>query len=397
MEVRSLYIIKRDTGACMFHKDFSEAIFDADLISSFITAMSSFFDEATHSMNSRARAFEGTDYKIIVEFGEWTLGAISVKEDSARVRTKLKRIISKFEEQFALLRWVDMDLAVYTRFERNVIEEFIRNQIHADSIIRVRLNWDLFTKNPDVVAFLRLIPEVCSVRDAAEFLEVPVEVAMNVVADALWEKTITIREPVKPDDIYQATSMVRTGDAVKEVSPETAKALPNLDGETPLSIAAEKVKTADLKHFLDEIGFLVEKHAVEKVPPAQAISVLYSETLQKLLNKSAMLLGFRIARRIFFASRGALVETYPWLSFVDLEEGVNVDIKSSLTSATAKGSIGPETLRDGFRAFMQFITKRISFFTGSKPINTILKRTKIELERQFPSRTSDIEWEQLTA
>ena len=138
MEINSLYIIKSDTGVCIYHKDFTESGFDPQLLSSFLVAMTSFFDEATRSVTSQARAFEGSNYKIVVEFGEWTLGAISVNEDSAQVRIKLKRMIERFEEQFNVLRWVDIDLAVQTRFEANVLDEFIRDQIEPQTMMTVR-------------------------------------------------------------------------------------------------------------------------------------------------------------------------------------------------------------------------------------------------------------------
>lgn len=116
MDINSIYIIKRDTGMCMYHKDFTGTAFDPQLLSSFLVAMTSFFDEATRSVKSQARAFEGSDYTILVEFGEWTLGAISTKGDSANIRKKLKKTIAKFEEQFSVLKWVELDLAVQTRF-----------------------------------------------------------------------------------------------------------------------------------------------------------------------------------------------------------------------------------------------------------------------------------------
>jgi len=81
MDIKSIYIIKKDTGMCMYHKDFTGNAFDPLLLSSFLVAMTTFFDEATRSVKSQARAFEGTDYTIVVEFGEWTLGAISTKGD----------------------------------------------------------------------------------------------------------------------------------------------------------------------------------------------------------------------------------------------------------------------------------------------------------------------------
>jgi hypothetical protein len=397
MNIKSLYIIKRETGVCLYHKDFVEALFDPDLISSFIVAMTSFFDEATQSIASKARAFEGTDYKILVEFGTWTLGALSANEDSEQYRRKLRRIIQIFEEQFNLLRWVEMDLAVYTRFERYVIEEFIRDQITETSVIRPKLNWDLFVIDNDVRAFLSLLPESCTVSEAAEFLEIPLEVALNLAVEAYWEKAIVLINPVSADDIYQTTSMVSTGEVLDGVSPETTAALAELDGETPLAIAAERVKTANLRLFLDEIGLLAKREAVEKVSEAQATLVHHVSVLQEILTRISKLLGFRTTRRVFLESRDALVDNYTWLAFIDLEEGVDVDVRSSLTSAAVKNRLSPEVIADGFTTLLQFITRRVGVLTGPSPINTILDRAKGELQRRFPRTVIEVEWEHLTA
>jgi hypothetical protein len=391
-QIESLYIIRRDTGVCMYHHDFAESDFDPDLLSSFLVAMTSFFDEATRSVSSKARAFEGTDNRIIVEFGEWTLGAISVTEDTEQIRNKLKRLIHAFEDQFGLLRWVDLDLAVYTRFERNVIEEFVRGQIGPQTTIRLRRDWEFFTQKADVVSFLKLIPEICTVDEAAKFLEVPVELAMNLAAEAFWEKAVTIAQSAKPDDIYQATSLIRPTET-DGISEATAKVLPELDGETPLSIAAERVKTADLKRFLDEIAILAQRKAVELVSPAQATTVLYTSALQETLNRCAKILGIKPARSMFFSSRDKLVAELPWLAFVGLEEGVDVEIKTSLVSATVKGSITPETLSGGFRYLFQEYTRRMSTLMGSSRVNTILSGARSYIEKQFPSTAFDIHWE----
>ncbi|MHA2071439.1 MAG: hypothetical protein ACW985_06600 [Candidatus Thorarchaeota archaeon] len=393
MEVESLYIIRRDTGVCMYHHDFVESEFDPDLLSSFLVAMTSFFDEATRSVSSKARAFEGTNNRIIVEFGEWTLGAITVTEDTELIRDKLNRLIDAFEDQFGLLRWVDLDLAVYTRFERNVIEEFVRGQIAPQTTICLRRDWEFYTQKADVVSFLKLIPEICTVEEAANFLEVPVELAMNLAAEAFWEKAVTITQSAMPDDIYQATTLIHPTETVEGISEDTAKVLPELDGETPLSIAAERVKTANLKRFLDEIAVLAQRKAVELVSPAQATTVLYTAALQETLNRCAKILGIKPARSMFFSSRARLVAELPWLAFVGLEEGVDVEIKTSLVSATVKGSITPETLSGGFRDLFQEYTRRMSTLMGSNPVNTILTGARNYIEKQFPSTAFDIHWE----
>jgi len=377
----------------MYYKDFSGTAFDPQLLSSFIVAMTSFFDEATRSVKSQARAFEGADYTILVEFGEWTLGAISTKGDSANIRKKLKRTIEKFEEQFSVLKWVDLDLAVQTRFEQRVMDEFIRERITPDTLITVKGEWEHYTRRPDVISFLRLIPAICAVKDAAEFLEVPVEIALNLAAEALWEGAIQVANPVKPDDIYQTTSLTHDENALEGLSPEAAKALSELDGETPLSIAAERLKTIDLKRFLEEVAFLEQRKMVELVTPSQAVIVRYSSALQGLLNRFGNIIGFQAMRDIFFDSRQELVDNYPWLGFVTIEDGVDIEMRSSLLSATLKGSIEPEILEDGLRVLTQFITRRVKDLMGKEPVNRVLLKTKDEIELRFPSTVYHIEWE----
>jgi hypothetical protein len=379
----------------MYHKDFRETVFDPHLLSSFIVAMTTFFDEASGALSSRARAFEGSDYKIIVEFGDWIMGALSVETDSAEVRERLRRIVASFEEQFNLLRWIDLDLAVYSRFEKTVIAEFVRDRIRPDSIIHVKWDWEYYTKNADVISVLRLIPRVCTIKDAADFLEMPIEIILNLMAEAYFEKAITISQPIKPDDIYQATTLVGVGEDVEGISPETAEALIQLDGETPLMIAAERVRTKDLKRFLEEIALLVRRHAIELISPAQATVVLYSSALQEILDRSGNLVGIHLARTAFIEARRELIKENPWLAFVNLEEGVDVEIKTSLNTAAVKGTIAPETLNNGFLQLLILIVEQTRRFVGPNPMRAIVSKSKEDLEKQFPSRTYQIEWEKL--
>jgi hypothetical protein len=397
MEVKSIYIVKRETGVCMYSHDFEDPPqFDPHLISSFIVAMTSFFDEATQSVTSQARAFEGADYEILVEFGTWTLGALSATRDTAHLREKLRRIMTKFEEQFNVLRWVDLDLAVHTRFDHFVLEEFLRDSVRSDSTIQVKRDWQFYTKDAEVVALLRLIPAACTVKEAADFLEVPVDVALNWVAEAAWEKAVTITNPLKPDDIFQTTALVGTKGRVSGISAETASALTKLDGETPLAIAAERVKTSDLKRFLDDIALLARFRAVEKVSPSQAMLVLHLTALRSMIDKYGKLLGFRTALHIFYESRYPLLDIHPWLAFVNLGETLEPDVKSSLTTALARGSITPDTITEGFRPLFQSIVAKAREFIGSRPVNAVLTATRQELEKEFPSKVYEIQWEQMT-
>ena len=102
-------------------------------------------------------------------------------------------------------------------------------------------------------------------------------------------------------------------------------------------------------------------------------------------------------RQVFLSSKQQLVDNYPWLAFVSLEEGVDIELRSSLTSATIKGSINPDVVNDGFRVLLQFVTRKVKDLLGPNPINKIVTNTRKEIQNHFPSTAYEIEWEYLTA
>ena len=102
-------------------------------------------------------------------------------------------------------------------------------------------------------------------------------------------------------------------------------------------------------------------------------------------------------RDVFLRSRDKLVDTYPWLAFVSLEDGVDIELRSSLTAATIKGSLNPDAINDGFRVLLQFVTRRVRDILGFNPINKIVANTRKEIQTHYPSTAYDIEWECLTA
>jgi hypothetical protein len=352
--------------------------------------MASFFDEAASMGKSRARAFEGTDSMLLVEFGEWTVGVLSTTQDSFDLRMKLKTIVDTFEEQFALLRWVEMDLAIRTRFAPVMIESFLIDRLRPNTIIHVTGNWEFYTNSSDVIKILRVIPSVCSLKDAAEFLELPLSVVQKLMAEALWDKAISVVTPPKPEDIFQATSLAR--ETTEGISEETAKVIPQLDGETPLSIIAEKVKTSDLRLFLEEIAVLAEREAIEPVSIGQTLLIMYSKMLQEIMDRSVNLVGTRISKNIFYQTQESLTEDYTWLSFIDVDDEVDVGVKSSLTIAITRGNVQPEILHESLNALIQGISLRLKRFIGGNPLRIILAKTRDEVETSFPTRSQEIDW-----
>jgi hypothetical protein len=257
----------------------------------------------------------------------------------------------------------------------------------------VRGNWEFFTNNRDVIKILRIIPSVCSLKDAAEFLELPLSVIQKLMAEALWDKAISVVTPPKPEDIFQATSLAReTTDGISE---ETARVIPQLDGETPLSIVAEKVKTSDLRLFLEEIAVLAEREAIEQVSIGQTLLIMYSTILQEIMDRSVSMVGTRLAKKLFYQTQQSLIDDYTWLSFIDIDDDVDVGVKSSLTIAITRGNVQPDILRESLHTLLHGISNRLRKYIGVNPLSIILAKARDGIQSNFPSHSEEIDWESM--
>ena len=219
--------------------------------------------------------------------------------------------------------------------------------------------------------------------------------AIDLASKAYWDKAIEVTHPVTPDDIYQTTFLHQQSHQIEGVSEETMKALGELDGETSLAIAAERVKTKDMKRFLEEIAMLAEKHAVEPVPEVQSILVLYKNVLENILLTCTKLIGHNATAALFRKSQRILIETYPWLRLVYLEDQADVEIKNQLNAAVVKREVSADTISEGFGDLLHYIAEYTSVYTGRSIVNRIVEKTKTKTKKQFPRLVNNVAWDQL--
>jgi hypothetical protein len=286
-----------------------------------------------------------------------------------------------------------MDLAIHTRFSPVMIESFLLDQLRPDTIIHVKGNWELYTKSSQIQRILKIMPSVCSLKDAAKFLELPIETVTELMAKALWDKAINVVTPPKPEDIFQAKSLTR--ETTEGISEETAKSIPQLDGETPLSIVAEKVKTSDLRLFLEEIAVLADREAIEPVSLGQTILIMYIKILQGIMDRCVSIIGTRVTKKLFYQTQKSLGGNYTWLSFIDIDDEVDVDVKSSLTIAITQGTVQPDILQESLNALLHHISIGLRKIIGIRPLRIILAKAREDIEINFPSRSQEIDWEKI--
>ncbi|MHA1283512.1 MAG: hypothetical protein ACTSQP_13500 [Promethearchaeota archaeon] len=98
--IESIYILEKESGICLFeqnYEDFTKEGISADLISSFLSALLSFADEA---FADKIQHVQFVNRKIIFEFKDRILFVIFINNKTLLTDFELRKIIEKIAEKF---------------------------------------------------------------------------------------------------------------------------------------------------------------------------------------------------------------------------------------------------------------------------------------------------------
>jgi len=100
-KIHHLYICLADKGTCLYdHSFIEEEALECSLVTGFISGISSLVKEITHSQK-RLKVIDVEDIKLLIEHGnKKTIGILLTEEIYKILRTKLRRLLEIFEEEF---------------------------------------------------------------------------------------------------------------------------------------------------------------------------------------------------------------------------------------------------------------------------------------------------------
>ncbi|MBN2153089.1 MAG: hypothetical protein JW839_16675 [Candidatus Lokiarchaeota archaeon] len=139
-KIRHLMVI-HSSGSCIFERSYSQQNLDADLVSGFLTAITSFGKEVgprgTKAQGEdEAMYFDYQNFKILIANGKYCKGAIILEgEPTENLKSNLKYFVSAFEQRYSLESWrgnVSMfstaDDLVEASFEISLIQPLVAKQ-----------------------------------------------------------------------------------------------------------------------------------------------------------------------------------------------------------------------------------------------------------------------------
>lgn len=118
--IYALFIINRN-GVPLFIKTYASSKVEPNLVSGFLTAVSSFIREISPEQKGALKSIDAEDMKIMLESGEDIVCALLVDYEDKLSREALRAVVERFEEKYKdkLKSW-DGNVAIFDAFEEDI-------------------------------------------------------------------------------------------------------------------------------------------------------------------------------------------------------------------------------------------------------------------------------------
>ena len=131
-----LFILNKFTGVAPYSHEFVQGNLDPQILSGFISAMSSFMGEVVGIEQTEWKTEYGSDSTLLVEGGSWAVAVLAVTRETNELRSKLRSVVREFEDSFEVLRDADgIDGQYFTEFNDFVRRVFLSDRTNQRSVI----------------------------------------------------------------------------------------------------------------------------------------------------------------------------------------------------------------------------------------------------------------------
>ena len=307
------YIIN-SAGICLFSYNFKKDIemFQKDLFSGFITAISLFSNELNEKLGiaekyGRLPAIPlNFFFEIMISYVNSLIGVLVVekKDIDKDMKNFLNESMKEFSLKFETIleKW-NGDLGLFNQFKEDVKKIFQKMELFSFQIPKMRdISVNNYNLDDDYLAVIKEIDGKKSIKEISQKMNNTLDDIKTMISNLLWRELITLSEKVYEDDIFEPKRdlfyLIRT----KNLDPEKEelelteekllehKLLGAIDGfKTVYNLSEEfqNLSIYEIKHILS--FFLSKGSYIEKVELYPQIININDEFIEELTTEDLVL------------------------------------------------------------------------------------------------------------
>ncbi|MHA2021462.1 MAG: hypothetical protein ACW96N_07090 [Candidatus Thorarchaeota archaeon] len=341
-----LFILHRETSAALYSHEFIPGGLDPQLLSGFVSAMTSFIGTLAGGEQTQWKTEYGEDTVLLVEGGEWAIGVMAISRETNEVRSKLRRIVREFEENYRNFRNFDrIDALALSDFDRFVMDAIVLDRLSEKSVVIRNADWEsvmLPIESSEVLMhvmkFLMRIKSGHTIDMIAKKQRMTLTEVKDVVALAFWHNAIRIVYVPTGNDILSLSegslSPLLSRDNPLGISTPTMKVIGAFDGRSPLSAFLEMFQLTGEGSIPLELGDLVNRGYVQRISTERRLLLANECVLNELLQLGKSILGSARMNEFFASTLETGVKMNPWTVRVRIISPLNIQCEINDSMST---------------------------------------------------------------
>ena len=388
-----LIILNKNSGLSLYSHEFCRSGIDSQVISGFISAMSSFMGFVMGKQQTSWKTVYGTDSVILVETGEWTFGVLAVSKETHEARSMLSRVTGEFEDCFEVFKNSDgFEGSAFGEFDQFVRKKFADHRITGRTIVLKRPEWRNLVSAFDLPSTAFIISKILngyeepkSVQEIAELHSLQIDDVIRNISKAFWNNAVDLKFVPNDDDILilseDASSTIFQKANTLQLARESLKVVALLDGRTKLLSLMKGMNQAETKRLREDLGGLINRGYIQRIPDECRHALLNECVLSALMSKGALMVG----RKKMSMLHDRIIEeggsSHPWIHRITLTDRLHVH-------CTFEYGLNSEILNDIIDTLDHFIgelSDLLSKIVGKQLVDKSLYRIRIECRETWLS------------
>jgi len=329
-------ILNKNSGLAIYSHEFCKSNLDPQIISGFISAMTTFMGEMMGNLQTHWKTEYGSDSILLVEHGNWAIGVLVVSRETSEGRNRLGKAVREFEDYFTALKDSDeIEGGAINDFDQFVRRSFVNEQVTSSTLVIKNPDWRnlLFDFELPSTAFavskiLLGFEEKQTIREIAEFQGISIEDIIDLISQAYWKNIVFLKHTPDSNEILtlseRASTVIFQKDNPLKLSNATLNVTARLDGRTSLSQLLDNMDGQDSKALLDELSTLFNRGYIQRISLEQQRVLNHESILSSLVFEGSWLIGQKKMKQTFETIRRSWGERYPRVYRVMLTDRMRV-------------------------------------------------------------------------
>jgi hypothetical protein len=377
-----IIIVIKSSGLAPYSHEFSKSSLDPQIVSGFISAMTSFMGEMMGEHQTHWKTEYGSESLLLVEQGEWAIGVLAVSRETNEVRRRLSRVVHEFEDYFAVLRNSDgIEGSAMQDFDECTRKIFVNDQITGRTLVIKRPEWRkslyMYVLPSTAFAIVKALlgfEEKQAVSEIAKFQGLCIEDTIDLVSTAYWYGAVSLKYIPPDEEILilseKSSTILFQKDNPLGLSNISLNVIARFDGRATLFQLAEYIDVKDFEVLLDELGTLVNRGYIQRISSEQR-RVLFNESfLSSLVSKGALIVGEKKMKQCFDEIRKSWGDQHPRIYRITLTDRMRVRciIDENMTPDDL------DELSKTLELFVEELSTHLSTICGSHTVEKLLSK-----------------------